>query len=68
MPKSKSYTTKSPNFDLVGGKTNPQKLETKLNFSFSYRMIIFLSTCEALIHSIWISDVKVMNNLGFGAT
>jgi len=28
---------------------------------------MFLSTCEALIHFIWISDVKIMNNLGFGA-
>ncbi len=65
MPESKSYGTSSKNRDLWATQKKSQKVRiTFLQFLSS--KIIFLSTCEALIQSIWTSNVKVMDNLGFG--
>jgi len=64
MPKSKSYGTISKNGDLQVAQKKSQKV--KINFlKFFSLKIIFLSTHEALIHSIWTSKEKVMDNLSF---
>jgi len=44
----------------MGSTKKSEKVKIKFQFIFS-------STCEALVHSIWTSDKKVMNNLVLGA-
>jgi len=63
MTGSKSYTTKSLELNSVGNTKKSQKVK----IIFSPYNIIFLSTCEALIHSTWTSNEKVMDNLVFWA-
>ncbi len=57
------YTTKSSKFNFASRKINLQNIEIKVLNILDY----IFSKSETLIHSIWISDVKAMNNLVFWA-
>jgi len=59
VPGSTSYETITSKRGRLGNKKNPQKIKIKI-LIFFFLFIIFFSKWEALIHSIWISDVKVM--------
>jgi len=62
MLRSKCYATITSKYERLGSKKIPPNLEIKVcNYFFSY--IIFLSIWKALIHSIWISGVKVVELL-----
>jgi len=62
MPRNKSYTQ---NWGDRVAKKSFKNLH--FFFQFFFLQINFLSTWEALIRFIWISDVKVMDNLVFWA-
>ncbi len=53
-----------------GGRRAAQKETQKVKiifFKFLFQNFIFFKICEALIHSIWTCDEKVMVTLGFRA-
>jgi len=58
VPMSKIYANLSPQNSLLGRKKS-QKLNI-FEFEFFSSKIIFLSQCEALIRSIWICAMKVI--------
>jgi len=67
---SKSYTTKSPKLNLAGNNfffLVESQRKIKIFFSQKYLNIMYFSTFEALIHSIWTHNEKVMDNLVFWA-
>jgi len=66
MSRSKNYSTISQKERLAYGE---YKKFTKDQNIFYFKILTYyiFSTCEALIHSIWIENEKVMDNLVFQA-
>jgi len=59
---NKNYGTISQKYRLVGNTQKSQKVKIKLFFP---NILIFLFPCKAMIHSIWTSDEKVIDNFVF---